>query len=126
MKHLLVLTLLFTLTFPAYCFASPTNNKALIDENIAIEIMWILEDGVVDSEEMDNIISIYQIDETCEYGISLFLSGLYGALAGITFGGSWNPTGTYLMMFLLVNAHVLCNVLGEKDILIPIPLSPES
>ena len=91
MKQLLVLTLMFTLIFPAYCFASPTNNESPIDENIATEIMWILEDGVIDKAEMDNIIGIYLVNDTCEYGISVLLSGLYGAMAGIAFGGSWTP-----------------------------------
>ena len=113
MKTVLVLTLALTLIFPAYCFASSRNNKSPIDENIATEIMWALEDGVIEQDEIDSIIEIAQFENPCEYSKSLIWSGLSGAIAGIVFGGSWNPTATYMMLFLIVNAYVMCNVYGD-------------
>jgi hypothetical protein len=121
MKHALVLTLLFTLIFPPHCFASLPNNKLLIDENVAIEIMWILEDGIIDSEEMDHIISIYHPGDFCKWSLKLIMSTTFGAVAVITFGGSWSPEASALIATLIINAHVVCNILGDKDFLIPIP-----
>ena len=53
MKQALVLTLAFTLIFPAYCFASPTNNKSQvfpehsIDGGSVIYDLHLLELGTV-------------------------------------------------------------------------------
>ena len=121
MKQLLVFTLLFILTFPAYCFASPTDNELLNVENKAIEIMWMFEDGVIDSEEMDNIIGIYQPGDFCVYAMHYYVGGLYGAMAGISMGGTWNSSVTLALMLLLGNVHFICNVLEDKNLLIPPP-----
>lgn len=124
MKHILVFILAFTLIFSAYCFASPTNNEALIVEDRAIEIMWMFEDGVIDSEKMDNIISIYQPGDFCVYAMHYYFGGLIGAIEGVAMGGSWNSSVTLALVLLLGNVHFICNVLGDKDIFIPIPLDP--
>ena len=121
MKPTLLLTLAFTLIFPAYCFASPMTNESLIDEDIAIEGMWMFENGIVDSEEMDNIISIYNPGDFCKWSLQLILSTTFGAMAGVAYGGSWSSEVTALIVTTIVNAHVICNVLGDKDMLIPIP-----
>ena len=121
MQQLLLLTLLFTLTLPAHCFAFSTNNEPLIDEDIAIEFLWMFEDGVVDSEEIDNIISIYHPGDFCKWSLQLIMSTTFGAMAGAAFGGSWSPEATALIVTTIVNAHVVCNILGDKDMLIPIP-----
>ena len=110
MKTVLVLTLALTLIFPAYCFASPTKDKLPIDENMVTEVMWALEDGVIDQDEMSNLIEIAQFENACEYSKRIVLSGLVGAIAGILFGGSWNPTVTYMMTFMILNAYVICTV----------------
>jgi hypothetical protein len=121
MKQLLVLTLMFTLIFPAYCFASPTNNELLRVEDKAIEIMWMFEDGVIDSEEMHDIIGIYQPGDFCVYAIHYYVGGLMGAVEGMLLGGSWNSSVTLALLLLLGNVHFICNLLGDKDILIPPP-----
>lgn len=124
MKDALVFTLALALTLPAYCFASPTNNELPVDENIVIEIMWMFEDGVIDSEKMDNIISIYQPGDFCVYAMHYYFGGLIGAIEGVAMGGSWNSSVTLALLLLLGNVHFICNVLGDKDIFIPIPLDP--
>lgn len=113
MKKAFVLTLVLTLIFPAYCFASPTKDKSPIDENMVTEVMWALEDGVIDQEEMGKIIEIAQFENACEYSKGLVLSGLVGAIAGILFGGSWNPSVTYMMTFMILNAYIICTVYSD-------------
>ena len=49
------------------------------------------------------------------------MSTTFGAVAGITFGGSWSNEASVLIATLIINAHVVCNILGDKDFLIPIP-----
>jgi len=55
MKRFLVLTLVLTMIFPAYCFASPQKGLPIEDE-IMEELMWIMEDGVVDEAEIEDLI----------------------------------------------------------------------
>jgi hypothetical protein len=116
MKKAFVLTLAITLIFPAYCFASPgklviANDKSPLEEIIVAEIMWALEDGVVEQDEIDNIIEIAQLDDSCDFSIRLIGSGLFGAMVGIIFGGAWNPTITYLMLSLIMNAFINCVIM---------------
>ena len=80
MKIAFVLTLVLTLIFPAYCFASPTKDKSPIDENMVAEVIWALEDGVIDQEEVGNIIEIAQFENACEYSKRLVLSGFVGGI----------------------------------------------
>ena len=113
MKKSIILTLVFMLIFPAYCFASPgnsvpTNDKSPIDENLVTEIIWALEDGILEQEEIDNLMEIAQFVSPCEAAIALFHAGLFGALAGIVFGGSWNTGVSIGILMLIVNAYFYC------------------
>ena len=58
MKRFLVLTLVLTMIFPAYSFASPQRGLP-IEEDIINEVMWILEDGVIDETEINGLIAMY-------------------------------------------------------------------
>jgi hypothetical protein len=116
MKKAFVLTLAITLIFPAYCFASPgklviANDKSPLEEIIVAEIMWALEDGVVEQDEIDNIIEIAQLDDSCDYSIRLIMSGLFGAMVGMLGGGTWNITISYLMLTLILNAVINCFIM---------------
>lgn len=119
MKKLLVFAMVLTLVFPAYCFASPsraivTKNKLPIDENLVNEVMLILEDGVIEQSEIESLLEPAQFEDACAYSKSLFWSAMFGAIAGIAFGGSWNlEVGIFLTIFLL-NAYIICNVYGTE------------
>ena len=68
MKKFLVFTLILTLIFPAYCFSYPKEailveeelQKLPINEELIDEIMLILEDGVVEQEEVENLIGLIE------------------------------------------------------------------
>lgn len=58
MRRLIVLTLVLTMIFPTYCFASP-ENVVPIENEIIKEIMWIAEDGVVEEKEIEDLKTMY-------------------------------------------------------------------
>ena len=51
MKKFLVCTLILPMIFPAYCFANPQTSIPS-EEEILEEVMFILEDGIVEKEEI--------------------------------------------------------------------------
>ena len=67
MKQFLVVTLALTLIFPAYSFGNPVEAlpigdelmeetyRLMSDEEIVNEVMWIIEDGVVEAGEIENL-----------------------------------------------------------------------
>jgi len=55
MKKHLVFTLMFTMIFPAYCFATPQRMISLENE-ILEEIMLIIKDGEVEEEEITSFL----------------------------------------------------------------------
>ena len=62
MKRFLVLTLILTIIFPAYCFATPQRIIPTADEMLE-EIMLIIEDGVVEEDEISSFIAMGYDDE---------------------------------------------------------------
>ena len=45
------------MVFPAYCFSNPPRNVPM-DNEIMEEVMWILEDGVVEQMEIHDLIEL--------------------------------------------------------------------
>jgi hypothetical protein len=62
MKRFLVFTLVLTIIFPAYCFATPQRIIPIEDE-ILEEIMLIMEDGVVEEGEVASFIAVVIPDD---------------------------------------------------------------
>jgi hypothetical protein len=59
MKKFLVFTLVLTMIFPAYCFATPQKSISL-EQAIMEEVQLILEDGIVEEGEINDLIARYQ------------------------------------------------------------------
>lgn len=51
---ILALTLIFTIVFPAYCFANLQEVSSMKQE-IMDKITWIMEDGLIEKVEMENL-----------------------------------------------------------------------
>ena len=67
MKTILTYTLILTILFPAYIFASPNElcveeglQQRLIDEELLNEVMLIAEDGVVEQDELRNLFMLIE------------------------------------------------------------------
>jgi uncharacterized membrane protein len=113
MKKLLIAPLVLTLIFPAFCFASPIkaipkNDKVSIDENLVAEIMWVLEDGLVEPVEIEQLIEMTQFGNPCETAITYFESGFVGFMVGMLFGGELNNEVIVMLLMLMVNAFLYC------------------
>ena len=66
MKKCLVFTLMLTMIFPAYCFATPQRIISLEDEMLE-EIMLIIEDGEVEEEEITSFLErVIRLDSISE------------------------------------------------------------
>ena len=72
MKKILVFSLILTMIFPAYCFASP--RRALpTEEEFLEEIMLILEDGKVQEEEIVTLYEKLNPDQVTTLGSECFV-----------------------------------------------------
>ena len=75
MKKLLVYSLILTMIFPAYCFGKPTQAFPT-EREILEEIMYIIEDGIVEEGEVFSFLQKMDLEEiascTILYG-SIFL-----------------------------------------------------
>jgi hypothetical protein len=82
MKKHLVFTLILTIIFPAYCFATPQRFIPLEDE-ILEEIMLIIEDGEVEEEEIASFLeTVILID--ADDGLSCTWKALISGVVLIT------------------------------------------
>jgi uncharacterized membrane protein len=86
----------------------PKNDKASIDENLVAEIVWVLEDGFVDTVEIETLIEMTQFGNPCETAITYFESGFVGFMAGMLFGGELNNEVMVMLLMLIVNAFLYC------------------
>jgi hypothetical protein len=65
MKKFLVITLILTIIFPAYCFASPSEVFPT-EKEIVKEILLIIEDGIAEQEEIFSFLETMNLyDEDC-------------------------------------------------------------
>ena len=65
MKKFLVFTLVLTIIFPAYCFASPFEVFPT-EKEIVKEILLIIEDGIAEQEEIASFLETMNLyDEDC-------------------------------------------------------------
>jgi hypothetical protein len=68
MKKVLVLTLICSLIFPVYCFSGSGNSVVIDDESTTAinieklidEINFTIEDGVIEPDEIDSIIKLFE------------------------------------------------------------------
>jgi len=75
MKKYLVFTLMLTMIFPAYCFATPQRLIPLEDE-ILEEIMLIIDDGEVEEEEVTSFLErVIPIDAVSECTWKALITG---------------------------------------------------
>ena len=61
MKDFLACMLIFTIVFPAYCFAHPQETTSQA-QGLMGEINWIVEDGIIEKAELENLMQT--LDET--------------------------------------------------------------
>jgi len=93
MKKYLVFTLVLTIIFPTYCFATPQRLIPLEDE-ILEEIMLIIEDGEVEEEEIASFLEkviLINADDGLSCSWKAFISGvalLILLLSQLDFSGS--------------------------------------
>jgi len=100
MKKFLVCTLVLTLIFPAYCFGQPQEDVPIkkildglfTDKEIIDEIVFIMEDGVVELEEIEVFITLAnnitpQQGTLCEIALYLWMISFVTTLLKYMDGG---------------------------------------
>lgn len=116
MKKLLVFSMVLSLIFPAYCFASPSRamvkkDKLPIDENLVTEVMLILEDGVIEQSEIETL-QDPPFEDPCMWAINFYWAGVASVLGTIVGGATVDEayiSAVSLMLFVLaINANTIC------------------
>ena len=107
MKRFLVLTLVLTMIFPAYCFASPQKGLPIEDE-IMEELMWIMEDGVVDEAEIEDLIQFASEemiispnqDEPDTFECTIVMIAIFATMFSLISPGSTTATFAFNIILL--------------------------
>ena len=134
MKKVLVLTLICSLIFPVYCFSGSGNSVVIDDESTTAinieklidEINFTIEDGVIEPDEIDSIIKLFEntidpsqlADPECRTALTNLFVFFAIYLVAWSLGAS---TGNFLLPLIATPILIIQGIDAVQTCLTPSP-----